>query len=137
MSLAEQAMPCLVAAARTPSPGPGADAEVVLGRRLWNEIFGLRRSGRPSARAVGDLIGHLEDPRAQWQLEGQVRSALADDAELEAAVGRMLAEFYREQARSGSIRAMVDLGDLLRWQADWDGHEPRTSRPSRPEMPMR
>jgi tetratricopeptide (TPR) repeat protein len=121
MSLSEQAAPYLVAALKARNPGPGADAGVVLGRRLWDQIFGIRKTGRPLPRAVEDLITHPVDPKAQAELEDQVQSALAAHPELEAAVGQTMAAFYRQEIAAGNIQAMVDLGDLLRWQQDYDG----------------
>jgi len=121
MSLSEQATPYLVAALRARNPGPGADAGVVLGRRLWDQIFGIRKTGRPLPRAVEDLITRPGDPGVEAELEDQVQSVLAGDPALEAAVGRTLAAFYRQEIAAGNIQAMVDLGDLLRWQEDYDG----------------
>ncbi|MGA8459990.1 MAG: hypothetical protein WB800_31650, partial [Streptosporangiaceae bacterium] len=100
MSVSELATPYLAAALRAGNPGPGADAGVVLGRRLWSQIFGIRQTGRPLPR-VQELITRPVGPGAQAELEDQVQGVLAADPALEAAVGQTLAAFYRQQITAG------------------------------------
>jgi len=129
MSLAEQATPYMVAAARTyggavlgAARGPRGDAAVTLGQRLMHQIFGVRDPDGQLPKVVEDLITHPDDgTAAPAALEDHVQGALCDDPDLTAAIGQELLAFYRREIAAGNLQAMVDLGDLLRWQEDYEG----------------
>jgi tetratricopeptide (TPR) repeat protein len=128
LSVSEYAAIYMATAARTYgqavlSAGPvldvdTADAAVALGQRLMRQVFGA--GGSPPG-ALANLITRVEDVTFPAELEDVVQEALARDADLEAAVGHALADFYRQQIVAGNTRAMVDLGDLLRSQDDIEG----------------
>jgi len=97
------------------------DPRATLGRRLLQEIFGIRDSNGPLPDAVQALIMDPVDPEARHALEGHVQGVLTDDPVLAAVVAETLIRFYRNEITAGNIRAMRDLGDLLRSQDDHDG----------------
>jgi tetratricopeptide (TPR) repeat protein len=126
--LSEQPTPHMAAAARVygdvvldAGQEASLDARATLGRRLLQEIFGIRDRNGPLPDAVQALIVDPEDPEARDALEGHVQGVLTDDPVLAAVVADTLIRFYRNEIDAGNIRAMRDLGDLLRGQDDLDG----------------
>jgi tetratricopeptide (TPR) repeat protein len=126
--LSEELTPHLAAAAGVygeavldPDQEPSLDPRATLGRRLLQQIFGVRDGDGPLPGAVQALIMDPADPEARDALEGHVQGALTDDPVLAAAVAETLTRFYRHEIDAGNIQAMTDLGDLLRGQGDFDG----------------
>ena len=100
---------------------PSLDPRAALGRRLLQQIFGVRDGGGPLPGVVQALVMDPADPGARDALEGHVQGALTDDPARAAAAAETLTRFYRHEIDAGNIRAMTDLGDLLRGQGDFDG----------------
>lgn len=129
MSLSEQATQYMVAAVRAYGEAvlaagdrPDADAGVAVGRRLMHQVFGARGRGGQLPGVVQDVIARPGDGRAvPAELEACVHDVLFDDPGLEAVVSRELITFYQREIAAGSTQAMVELGDLLRAQNDYDG----------------
>ena len=128
MFLSEQLTPHMAAAAGVyreavldADQEPSLDPRATLGRRLLQQIFGVRDGDGPLPGAVRALVMDPADLQARDALEGHVQGVLADDPVLAAAVAETLARFYRHEIDAGNVRAMTDLGDLLRGQDDLDG----------------
>jgi TPR repeat protein len=126
--LSEQLTPHMAAAARVYGEAvldadqeASLDPQATLGRRLLQEIFGVRDSNGQLPDVVQALIMDPEDSMAGEALEGHVQGALTDDPALAAVLAETLTRFYRREIDAGNIRAMMDLGDLLRGQDDPDG----------------
>jgi tetratricopeptide (TPR) repeat protein len=126
--LSEQLTPYMAAAARAYGDVVldavreiDMDTEATLGRRLLQEISGIRDSNGQLPDAVQALIRDPEALEARDALEAHVQGALTDDPALAAAVAETLTRFYRHEIEAGNIQAMTDLGDLLLGQHDLDG----------------
>lgn len=96
--------------AEVPPADDGAGETEAVGRQLFGLIF----RGRTPDGQLLKLLTAGADPldRELWKF---VHGVLHGLPELRPEVRDTLAEFYRREADRGDVRAMIDLGDMLRF----------------------
>jgi tetratricopeptide (TPR) repeat protein len=93
--------------------GASPDTPEALGRSLLRIV-----SGDPAPLA--DFLTSPADPARQAGLEDWLYDALDEQPGLRDAMAVALTGYCRRRAASGDAQALADLGDLLRWQQDFD-----------------
>lgn len=102
------------------SDGGSNDRAVALGRELLRVVFGRQQVGVARPEDLAELAARPEDTDATGALWCRVTGIFEADPEVESAVADMLTGFFRLEFGAGHAQALVELGDLLRYQ---DKHE--------------
>jgi tetratricopeptide (TPR) repeat protein len=128
VSLTDHAAHYAMAALRAPGtdvlaahPPADSDEPEAVGTKLFRLIFAGQTGEGDFDEQLAALARDPDGQAAQDALEGLIGDALEDDPEVAAAVLGTLTAFYRRQAQAGNVQALADLGNLLKWEDDFDG----------------
>jgi hypothetical protein len=98
-----------------------ADSREALGRRLLRELDGHRTSGQPIPAPLADLIAKPADAAALDAFKSYVVTMKRRQPGTYAVICELVSDFCGRRAAVGDVRAMADLGEILRWQKDFSG----------------
>jgi Tetratricopeptide repeat len=99
---------------------PAASDREAVGRELLRLFCGTQHDSRELPEPVADLLADPDSDKTLAGLVEHVDRILEADPGLAAATVEAITGFYRRQADAGNVRALVDLGDFLYWDAPED-----------------